>query len=172
MLTGDSLGKLLKKIQAKTEEVKNAVIKKNEEEKNDQEEPLLDKKDEEEKEPEAVSAADAQAAEVAGLINDVDTLLQSILPAKIANIISFIFELIKIVLTDLLLIVFFMTQELMDDSELQMIILKPVYDHRSLYWAVVFSKIVVYAVLILVTFYVSAFMFNVYEGHCAGLIAI
>ena len=91
---------------------------------------------------------------------------------RLANLISFALSLIQVAFTDLFFIIFFASQELMDTSNVQMMIMKPIYTFSSLAWGLILSKLLVNVILVVIVHQVSARFFSVYEGHAIGVIVI
>ena len=91
---------------------------------------------------------------------------------RLANIISFALSLIQVAFTDLFFIIFLASQELMDTSNVQMMIMKPLYTQSSLVWGMILSKLTVNLLLVFTVHLISAKFITVYEGHTIGVISI
>lgn len=109
------------------------------------------------------------------MIDDVETLIIKVCPNKtVGSIFSFLLSLLKVLLTDLLVMVFFASQELMDSSNIHVLNMKPIYTDSSIIFAILFGKVIIHTVLIGVIWALSGKLklFNVYEGHAVGVIVI
>jgi len=107
------------------------------------------------------------------LLDDLEGLiLQVVGDNKVGTIISFILSILKVLLTDLLFICFFASQELMDSSCIHVLNMKPIYKPSSIIFAIFFGKLITHIVLVCVVYFVSAKLFTVYEGHAIGVIVI
>ena len=107
------------------------------------------------------------------MIDDLERIIISVVGTnKLGNIIAFILSLLKVAMADLLVMMFFASQELMDSSSVQIMNMKPLYEPSGIGLSILLSKLIMHTVLILLVSQISARMFNVYEGHAIGVCVI
>lgn len=90
----------------------------------------------------------------------------------LSTVFSFALSLLQVALKDLLFICFFASQELMDESHLEKMNMSSTYSDGSIVFGVIFSTIVMNALLITIVYYFSAYCVSVHEGHFVGVVAI
>lgn len=173
-LTGDTLGRLWKKIRGVTNILRPAGT-----DPADEQEPLLDESkdraadgDQDDKKDDKKDAGENRDDEANQALDDITKLVVDVLGDKVGFIIGFLISLLKVALTDLLVICFFATQELMDTSNIHGLNMKAIYTPGSITFGIIVSKIVMNGILVALVHVFSAKCITVYEGHCVGVIAI
>lgn len=107
------------------------------------------------------------------MIDDVEQAILNLVGKNIiGQLIAFALSLLRVAMGDLLVILFFASQELMDSSNIHILNMKPIYPGPSIKMSILLSKVVMHTVLITFVYYFSKHCFNVYEGHAIGVAVI